>query len=253
MRTTAGILVLALTAGSAVAEMNRPHFARENAYPELLRPEVGLDVRYSEVEERDEFGLEREVEQTEYALFTRLRVAEPLTLHARLPYRSVEPDGGDTESGIGDITVGADLLAYADIFDYPYVIPHVEVTFDTGDEDKGLGEGDSRLRLGVSVGTVVEDVVHFIADASYNVYDERDNEAEFGGVVMWDVDERFSVLAEANAREDGEDEDGDYVTTVLGGMVYRPVEGWAVGVHGGAELRDSEEDLVMRLKMAYQF
>ncbi len=59
--------------------------------------------------------------------------------------------GLKTHTGIRDITLGMELLAYEYTFGYPYIIPYVEVIPLTGDEDDKLGNGKTDAVFGASV------------------------------------------------------------------------------------------------------
>ncbi len=133
-----GLMVLALGASLASAAAMRPLYTMENAFPEQLHADVGLTI----------LG---------FAL-------------------SDLPDGLDgKDCDIFRYDLDARLgLAWEDIFDYVWIIPHAKLYLPTGDEDKGLGTGDTDAKLGVSVGTTVEDDWHFAIDASWIKTDLRD-------------------------------------------------------------------------------
>jgi len=85
------------------------------------------------------------------APYIRYGLAENLAVFGDVPFVQNKPSNGDTQQGLGDVEVGAELVVFQDIFGYPFIIPHAEVSFGTGDEDKGLGNGKTLCTVGVSV------------------------------------------------------------------------------------------------------
>ncbi len=201
------------------AEPQRSTLTRENAYPELRAGELGLGYQYgdSEVLESDTYTL-----RGRYAFY------DNFTAYAELPYLDLQPAfGGGGESGFGDLAVGIDLLIFEDIFEYPFVIPHGEVSFDTGDEEKGLGSGETVKTFGISIGTKTWDQLAWIVDASYAIdggtATSKDSDVYYlSGALVWDVSDRFAVLAEARMWEKNRFDDNP--TLIQGGMAYMLTE-----------------------------
>ena len=157
----------------------------------------------------------------------RFGLTDRLALRAEVPYVGYSI-GEEDESGLGDVEAGLDFLFFEDIFEYAWIIPHATGIFPTGDEDKGLGTGETQGRFGISVGTTVNDVVHFAVDVSHTVDgtegegdDERDDLTTGALSIMWDLDERASILGEVQLRDDPVDEQDDYAVRGHGGLAYR--------------------------------
>ncbi len=234
----------------AQAEAQRALLTHENKFPEVGKAEVGALYNYSEYDNGDEEQL---------APYGRYTVIQNLTLNADLPYVWLDPNPGDKESGIGDATIGVELLAYQDIFEYPWVIPHAELTLDTGDEEEGLGSGETVTTFGLSVGTTVYDVLHYIVDLSYAInggheQPDADNVAILSGSIIWDISDKFAVLVEGRVTDEDNVED-ETPQFVQAGMAYEFTENFQLSWYGGSSRAggDRDADTVVTAKAAYSF
>jgi hypothetical protein len=252
MRRFVAFAFFVMAAQGALAESQRALFTRENRFPETGKAEVGGFYEYREFENSD---------QATFRPYGRYTIIDDLTLNANVPYHWITDDlTDDDESGIGDAVVGIELLAYEDIFDYPWVIPHIDVSMQTGDEDEGLGTGETVSIFGVSVGTTVYDQLHYIADIAYALnggsnQEDPEDIIVFAGSIIWDVSEKFAVLAEIRATDE-EDPDDDIPYTVQGGMAYAFTEDFNLMWYGGGSTEgDSgeDEDLTITVKGSYSF
>src|SRR5438105_4271491 len=115
---------LVLTTPFVHAEAQRALLTHENRFPEVGKAEIGAYVDYLQFNNGD---------QTDLRPYGRYTVINNLTLNASVPYEWTNPDNGSNENGFGDTDVGLELLAYQDIFEYPWIIPHVDTSFSTGD------------------------------------------------------------------------------------------------------------------------
>ena len=240
-------LILAVTGR---AEFQRTLQVLENKMPELHKAEVGGLVDYTEY--ADKYGSGSAMRETVYGRFGLL---PNLTVFGAVPYMETDPKGSTGQNGFADLRLGAALLAYEDIFRYPYVIPHVEVSFPTGDQDKGTGAGEVMANFGVSCGTTVEDVYHFVVDGGVQVGAKDENRddhiASLGGALIWDLSDQFSVLGEA--RVTSEDTKGDGTPWyVEGGMVYKGTDSFQIGAYVG-HWENNPEDMIATAKIAYKF
>jgi len=130
------------------------------------------------------------------------------------------------------------------------VMPYVRIALPTGDDDKGLGAGETQVRFGASVGTTVDDNWDFIADIGYVGRSETDNSLRLGGAIVYNFSKKFSLHAEGiyDIADDDELED---IGVILGGMIYRPTEFWMVGLYGGVETGDVDDNMVAGAKLSY--
>ncbi len=247
------VAVLVFTfAGLAYGEAQRPLFTKENALPDKGHVEVGSLFTYQEFDGANEVLSADDSDAMTVAPYVRIGLLDNLSAHVMVPFKEIDRNSGGDDSGIGDVVAGFELVAFEDIFDYPYVIPHLDLRFDTGDEKEGLGAGESAVLFGISVGTVVEDAVHFIIDATYEVLDDSDNIISFAGTVIWDISDQFSVLAEAKITDEVmEPDDGDPVY-LQGGMTYKATEALAFSVYGGS-VKNTSEDVNAGGKISYSF
>ena len=236
---------------TAYAEPMRPLLNKENRFPEQGKADINFRVDFVETDDSDGAGSTNYVS---YIPKLRWRPTEALNVYGTVPFVTSDPDDGDDESGIGDIRVGMEFRAWEDIFGYPWVMPHIEYVSKTGDEDKGLGRDDDSVILGLAIGSVVEDMLHFIADGRYEVYSNSDNIWSIGGAIIWDISEKFSVLGEFRTSSkdvgDDDDDDDDHPTLWLGGLSYKVSEyfTWTVRGGGGA---NSQVDSMVSVELNY--
>lgn len=243
--------LIVVMGGTVYAEPIRTLLTKENRLPRLYQAEVGAEFHYIEREHADE---------TAIIPYVRYTVARDLALVGTLPYRSVDPDDPmlKKESGIGDATLGFEFVAYKDLFGYPWIMPHGQVSFDTGNEDKGLGAGDTEYMIGIAVGTTVNRKLHYVADARYRILDDQDNIPSIAGSIVWDLDRKFSLIAEIelSREKDARDEfgmrDDRHPLVFLAGMHYRASRALQFTLHGGTS-KNSDLDTIIRGKVSYSF
>jgi len=230
----------------------RTTLTRENKYPEVGQVEVG--GFFADAEQ------DTDLERTSYGAYGRLGVWEFATVQAEVPF--VDADFGDeSNSGIGDVVLSLDLLAYQDLFAFPFVIPHIDVSLPTGDEDEGLGTGETVTTIGLSIGTKVYDVLTYVVDVAYalnggGLAQEDDNIVLVSGSIVWDITDRFAVLAEGRVEEKNVFDNYPYI--IKGGLVYRFTRDLQLAGYGGtysAELEGAEDDQfdLVEIRLAYQF
>ncbi len=240
-----GMVVLA---GSVAAEPVRPLLTKENRFPDVGHAEVGF--RYSFVEEVDtieEFKIS-DTNVNSYIPFVRYRPAEPITLIAKFPYAQTDADSGDDESGLGDIRLGFDLLAYEDIFHYPWIIPHAEAVLDTGDD--GIGRGESSLLFGLAIGSTAWETTHFIADARYEIFEDSENVFSLAFSIVWDLSDRFGIFAEAAITNEEIVEDQELPVLFLGGLSYDATDRLHFVARGGGG-KNSRQEVVVNFEATF--
>jgi len=207
----------------------RTTLTRENKYPGDGHVELIGFFDHAELQD---------LEQDIFGLGARFGLLESVTLGASLPY--VQSDlAGEQFDGVGDLVLSADLLAFQDLFRYPFVIPHVDTSLPTGEEDDGLGTGETVINFGISVGTVVYDALTYIVDFSYayngSTYfalGDPDNIYMISGSLIWDISDRFAVLGEARLYEELDFMDGNPLEA-KGGLAYRTGRDSQIAVYGG--------------------
>jgi len=255
MRRLLFVLMAILVTASALAEVDRTLYTRENRFPDLYRPELNLIYNYTELGNDNRIIPKNDADIETYSLMGRVQVLPDLTINADLPYKRYTSDTSSDHSGLGDITVGASLLAYEHILDYPFVIPHVDHTFDTGDEDENLGAGEEYTTIGIGIGTVTRDVLHWMLDLGYEIRDKSDNAVVIGGSLVWDLDERFSVLAETQYRQapDHAPNADSYGILYTGGMVYQANDVLTFSAYGTGAAKNTDEDVGVTLRATISF
>jgi hypothetical protein len=251
------VAVLLFLGSIAFAEPLRTFFVKENRMPGPRKAEVGVIGHYLEVPD-DNVPMGNGYDVYTAAPYVRYGLAENLAVYADVPYVEMKPSQGDTERGLGDVVAGAELVAFQDLFGYPFIIPHVEASFNTGDEDKGLGNGKTLFTAGVSVGTVVMDMFHYVLDARYTFNDktndgsgEDKNIATFAGAFIWDLNDKFSLIAEAKGTNN-KDAEGDIPMYFQGGFAFQATENLYINILGGSA-KNTDEETIISGKVAYTF
>lgn len=235
----------------AFGESRRTAYTYENKVPEKGQIEIGALGWYREVPDERVSGNMGRDEYT-FEPYLRYGLLKDFNVTAKFPYMYVDPKNADSEQGPGDIELGAELVAFQDIFGYPFILPHVGVRLPTGDEDKGLGEGETRTTAGVSIGTTIYDVLHFVADVGYTIYRDEENETTISGSIVWDVDEKLALLAEVRTSNKEVGSEENRPVYYVGGMSYRATEGFQLTVYGGGA-QHAETDVLAGAKISYSF
>ncbi|MFN2351426.1 MAG: transporter [Kiritimatiellia bacterium] len=247
--------VAALTAGAVLAEseFNRPYFTRENRHPDAGAWEAGVFSEYSKI---DESGNNKwaDWERKEFTagVYARYGLLENLTAYGKLPFGHVDSDINDKHTGIRDISLGLELFAYEYTFEYPYVIPYVELTLATGDDKYNLGRGETDFAFGTSIGTTVYEVYHYVLDGRYNVNYNDDGVFSLAASFIWDLSYKFSLMAEAKGTS--EDIPGESGAPVYfrGGMYYRATDQLCLAWYGGGAINSNEKGMGA-IRAAYLF
>ncbi len=235
-------MALIVLAGAASAEPMRTVFTKENKFPGALKPELSLAGGASSFDAEQADG---DIDTYFVTPSARFGLTDRLTLVAAVPYVGYS-EGDMDNSGLGDVELGTEFLFYEDIFEYAWIIPHATAILPTGDEDENLGAGEFQPRFGISVGTTTYDVLHWAADVSYTIDgtaaeadafdaddDARDDLLTGALSLMWDLDERASILGEVQVRDDPVDEEDDYALRAHLGLVYKVNKHLSVMAYGG--------------------
>ena len=229
---------LGVLAGVASADPMRTVFTKENKFPGALKPELSLAGGGSSFEVD---GADADIERYFVTPGVRFGLTDRLTLLAAVPFAGYSDEELD-ESGLGDVEIGTEFLFYEDIFEYAWIIPHATAILSTGDEDKGLGAGEGQGRFGISVGTTTHDVLHWAVDVSYTLdgaepedefTDERENLVTGALSLIWDLDDRSSILGEVQVRDDATDPDDDYALRAHLGLAYKVNKYLSIMAYGG--------------------
>jgi len=247
-------MALCVTASVASADPMRTVFTKENKFPEAQGMEVYVG---GGITSYDDDGPDGSIDTGVYAPGVRYGVTDRLALTAEIPLASYNSDEMD-EFGLGDMSLGAEFLFFEDIFEYAWIIPHADLIFATGDEDKGLGNGKTQAAFGLSIGTTVNDVIHFAIDGTFTSNGRIDEDGEYdnlgaGGLsIVWDLDARASLIGEVQVRDDTLDEEDSYGTLGHLGMSYRINDGFTLMIYGGGA-SDLAIDYYGMGRLVYQF
>ncbi|MCX7819255.1 MAG: transporter [Kiritimatiellae bacterium] len=253
-----------LVAGGAGAEPIRTLLNREGRVPAAQGWEVGLELVYQEITDPTSFHSDDNLGAL--IPYARFGVTRDFSLNLTVP--AARSEMLDSVSyGLGDIGLGVDLVGWRGALGYPYVMPYARVLLPTGDEDEGLGAGETTARFGIALGTTVADHWDFVADGAFVARSETDNSFQIGGAVLYNfvyskklAGDRpnlylpeFSLLGEVRYESSTVSEGTDR-TWALGGLVYRPAPRWQLSVYAGAEMGDDiDNNLILGAKTAVMF
>lgn len=260
------IALFALTASPLLAESEsvRPLYTRENRFPDLGKFELGSYVGYQQLDEYfinqidpkcyQGYYVDKKARRSETTItpYARYGVYDNLTLYSRVPIDFASSDVKGIKTGLNDIAVGLELLAYEYTYKYPWVVPYIEVTFPTGDDKNHMGLGKVDPIFGVAVGTTTFNKYHWILDGRYDANVINDGRFEGAASFIWDLSDQFSVLAEAKIMEKSPGSTKDLPAYFNGGFAYKPTEQMSVNLYAGASV-NAEENGHGSVKIAYNF
>lgn len=243
MATTA----LIAAAGTSYGEPQRTMVTVENKFPALHKVEAGLIGQESDMDTR---------EMTSLAPYIRYGLVPNLTVYGAVPLVDASSDFGGDGTGLGDVRAGLQLLAYEDVFRYPWVVPHVDVQFATGDEDDGTGHGENIYMFGISVGSTMYDRFHFVADVSYglngrNIEEDENDQIVISGSLVWDLSEKFAVIGEARFTDENSGNDKPKFGQF--GMHYEFTDSFALGAYVGGWTDTAQDQTDVTIKGSYMF
>ena len=229
----------------------RTDLTRENRLPEIRDIEVSVEGTYQTLGDRDEDFIDNDITMNTAELQLKYGVNRDFALTAALPGIRNEIGPEDAEIGVGDLRVGFELRAFEHPYDLPYVLPYLEVSLPTGDEDKGQGAGDVTAVGGVAVGTEIYEFVRWGLDAAA-VATPDDVYLRLGTHVIWELSPRFSVLSEFQYTGYPDEVNRNEIL-FNAGMVYRPQDLWQVGPYGGGSLDGEKSDNRVAVRITRTF
>lgn len=143
--------------------------------PAYLQRDLILTNHWTDAPGETETELEAELEWA----FTKR-----LGLLVEAPLVHIEEDGGDKNTGIGDLAfVPRALLVDTDLL---LMTANLELTLPTGDEDKGLGAGESFLAPSLSIWADLGDWITFQSQAGLEYgTDSKDRELFYAAGVAY--------------------------------------------------------------------
>lgn len=230
---------------SVQAETMRTRLTKDNHFPEPRHPEIGTTFTYEDFVNGSEVW--------RFDSYIRLGLAEGVAVVATLPYLNVE-DGVtmSSESGQGDFRLGLEWRMWEDIFRYPWVISHIEVDTDSGDQREGLGDGEHSAKIGIGCGTVTRDFIHWAVEARYEVNDETDDVASGAVSVGFALSEQMMLTVEGEIRDEANDSKTDSPLLVVGGFFCQITEQLGLSAHVGTE-NSSDREAFISSKASFSF
>lgn len=252
IRKLLAAIVLSLFAVSLTqAEPIRTLLTKENQMPAKFKWEAGALGQYIKVDKNSTryFG---EGKIYNLAPYGRFGLLDNLAASLSVPFVWRSPDFGDGEQGLGDVAAGLELVAYQHVFGYPWVLPHAEVSFDTGNREKETGAGENVPTVGMAFGTTTFDVFHWVLDLTYALHDETTDFGAAAASFVWDLSRQFSLLAEVKVEDRKMTEHSHRPIYYEGGFFYKATDQLGIGIYG-AKADNTDEKTIISAKVAYSF
>lgn len=247
-------LVALAMAQTGMAEMARSLLTKENRFPALRRVELSTLVDFVEMGDNSESASTTDGNLMAITPSVRYRPLEEWTFRADLPVGYFSPDYADSEFGLGDLFLGTELLAYEHFWRFPYIIPHAALKLDTGSEDTTLGDGESSMIFGLTIGSKVYHApVYLNFDFAYELMEDTENIFLFSSSLIWELSDRLDFLIEGRLT-DQEPPEGAQEHPMLfqAGMLYQTGETWTLGLYGGG-YKNADRDVVASVRLVKQF
>ena len=237
---------------SASAESQRGIYTKENFFPGKQLWEFGGRLSFIETNDNLEQLRDSSTDSVLVTPYLRYGIKDHFSLDVDLPFGSADSDALGDDSGLGNIGIGLQLLAFEDVFEFPYIIPHAKVILETADEDSALDDGSGGFEFGVSLGTVVDDRFHWIGDASYEIRGDEENLLRGSVTFIADISADFSLIAEGTITDEGDSAGTDNPITAIGGMAYDWNDNFQTSWYGGGGL-NTDDDVIAMFKASYAF
>ena len=235
------LALLGLLPAFANAETQRTTYSFENRFPAQGRVEAGAEIKFQEIEVYNDGVIFQDYRRTSYGAYGRYGLLDNLTASALVPFVDSDPDPGSSEAGLGDLQLGLQLKAYEDIFTYPFVIPHINVSLPTGEEDSGTGDGEAILSYGIAFGTVTWDWMTWILDGTYEAHEEIDDVLGASLSLIAEASRQFSFIGEIRVTDEPSTLDADYSADVLGGLSFKWSKHFTTVFSVGGAVDDGED------------
>lgn len=251
-KITFGLIAAIALATGAHAEGQRTVYTHENAFPELHKAELNVDLMSIESGDRNEAFADGDRNSVVTAPKLRYTLLPELVGSVKAPVVFEDPDNGGSEVGLGNLELGLELKAFEDIFNYPYVIPHVELGLETAGSNLQTIRDENFARVGVSVGTVTKDTFTWVGDVSYQMFSESENIFIFSASLIADISKDFSVIGEIQLTDEEVGSKKDHPVNFLGGFSYDWSPAFRTCFYAGAGL-DSSDDVVAMVRATYSW
>ena len=238
------------------AEPMRTHLTKEKKLPKQFHFDTGLFYQYSDLGiDTGVPGVVIDGDVTEITPYARFGITDALAVRAYVPFVSSDISN-ESNSGLGDVGVDLELMAWEDIFGYPWIMPYLSWVSSTGNEEKNLGTGDSSWTVGAAIGTTTFEKFIWILDAGYEFNSDYDNRASVGMGLIWELSEEFALVGEIGWTEYSKflqqaDLSSSPVLWELG-FNYKISEMWDFSIWGGQET-DGIRDAVAGGRVSAQF
>lgn len=216
--------------------------------------EADLTIEHFEFEDDDdvEFTLQRFVAEVAYG------VTDWLMIEGRVPFLRLDVDGGDSESGIGDLEFEGKVSLTRKSSPVGFVpdaldlSAGVRVSVPTGDEDEGLGRENASFAPFASASYWFDPRIglHGRVEAELQ-QDERPQYRATAAIEFVPWDPSFSIFGALDFQRDGTESDG---VTIAPGAQYRfPGMPLALGIGIPLGLNDDAPDWGILVNGEYRF
>jgi hypothetical protein len=216
------------------------------AYHPLSTDDPGTtEYRHFELEWGNEFFWpEGSLEESAGYLSIKSGLAPGLEIDTTLGFAySIDTEDLTGVSGMGDSEI---LLKYRFLGDGDgpnNLAVELKTLLPSGEEEKGLSEGDKMIPAAFLIGTVGDGSLRALFNAgAIFLPDDRDL-LLYGTALEWSVSEKFVLAGEVQGEADVELSDDESLMMARVGSLYSPVEGLTLSAGLGTGLNDTSPDL----------
>ena len=150
---------------------------------------------------------------------------ENMALCIELPFDILNPDDGETERGFGDMSLALKTSLLPESENLPSFLLKTIVKLPTGDEDKGLGSGETDTTL-MMVASKTLGCVNLHANAGYTFIggDSSDDNIIYGFAIGYDILPKLTLVCEAFMETENDFDKESHTVTPLVGLRYHLTE-----------------------------
>jgi len=209
-------ILLALFDGSAVYAF-RPLSTEDTGVPEQGALELESGLTYSrEGNAGNNFN---------FTLVPVYGLLENMALCIELPFDILNPDDGETERGFGDMTLAVKTSLLPEGERLPSFLLKTIVKLPTGDEDKGLGSGETDTTLMmVASKTLGHATLHGNIGYTFMGGDSNDDNIVYGAALEYSIIPKLALVGEAFMETENDFDKETHTITPLVGLRYHLTE-----------------------------
>lgn len=180
---------------------------------------------------------------------------ENLEVGLQAPYTFLDPRDGDSEDGIGDITIRPEYQFLQEADNVPAVSGWVAVKTNTGSEDNGLGTGATHISFAGNLSKKFSGPAWFHINLGYTVTDSDSMDNVFFYKVAGEylIRDRLKLVGEIVGQGNHDPDATDDPLEWLLGFIYEIPNGLILDFGFGTGLTDASPDIRVTGGVTYNF